>query len=271
MTAFQSTTPVWGSTFGCVVFQACVLISIHDPRVGIDQYLPCHGGGAPLFQSTTPVWGSTGGAFRDMANNLEFQSTTPVWGSTPYTTPLHVSPIISIHDPRVGIDAQAEDGPDGDEISIHDPRVGIDERDGYTFKGWADFNPRPPCGDRLQEGIDRRVSDGISIHDPRVGIDSKAVGCWRYPMNFNPRPPCGDRQHRMPVSSNRYRFQSTTPVWGSTVFGHLDYLSRRNFNPRPPCGDRLQKFIKLTAQPIAKAAIPPIAFCYRQRGMPFRS
>ena len=145
---------------------------------------------------------------------------------------------ISIHDPRVGIDAQAEDGPDGDEISIHDPRVGIDERDGYTFKAWADFNPRPPCGDRLQEGIDRLVKDGISIHDPRVGIDSKAVGCWRYPMNFNPRPPCGDRQHRMPVSSNRYRFQSTTPVWGSTVFGHLDYLSRRNFNPRPPCGDR---------------------------------
>ena len=93
-------------------------------------------------------------------------------------------------------------------------------------------------------------SSRISIHDPRAGIDKSILLSVK----------------------NSHQFQSTTPVRGSTLrWNNYAVGCAQYFNPRPPCGDRLQKFIKLTAQPIAKAAIPPIAFCYRQRGMPFRS
>ncbi len=203
---------------------------------------------------------------------------------------------ISIHDPRAGIDHRHLNNIRCPNIiSIHDPRAGIDHPSRYQLDcSSCDFNPRPPCGDRLLSIDILPVPTDISIHDPRAGIDIIYVYllfllfgfqsttpvrgstdfflavCYNH-KDFNPRPPCGDRQEHYNSWGFLQIFQSTTPVRGSTMKVYHPQMQRLHFNPRPPCGDRQQKFIKLTAQPTAKAAIPPITFCYRQRGMPFRS
>ena len=80
------------------------------------------------FQSTTPVRGSTR-RFRHIgiSQRRVFQSTTPVRGSTRNAISSQMVRLISIHDPRAGIDL----------ISL------------YPCPPEPDFNPRPPCGDRL--------------------------------------------------------------------------------------------------------------------------
>ena len=81
-----------------------------------------------------------------------------------------------------------------------------------------------------------------------------------YKGNFNPRPPCGGRQSRIGQRHSTIIFQSTSPVWRTTVISFMrgkwgiisihvprveddvkicaDGQAHKNFNPRPPCGGR---------------------------------
>ena len=100
------------------------------------------------------------------------------------------------------------------------------------------FNPRSPCGERP------------AARTPR-----------NRPADFNPRSPCGERLGGMYLSTAIYRFQSTLPMWGATVFLGRVFAAififqstlpmwgatwtrfrracgRRHFNPRSPCGER---------------------------------
>ena len=133
------------------------------------------------------------------------------------------------------------------------------------------FNPRPPCGDRPEPPPVRAIFALFQSTTPVRGSTASTTKGLDLICYFNPRPPCGDRLCLRPPLICGIIFQSTTPVRGSTASDFRGAQVYLNFNPRPPCGDRQQKFIKLTAQPTAKAAIPPITFCHRQRGMPFRS
>ena len=78
--------------------------------------------------------------------------------------------------------------------------------------------------------------------------------------DFNPRPPCGGRLSLLLIFVNSFLFQSTSPVWRTTmnreesrraamisihvprVEDDVDNPPRRDprchFNPRPPCGGR---------------------------------
>ena len=109
--------------------------------------------------------------------------------------------------------------------------------------GIDDFNPRSPCGERLNAHEISHRTDGfqstlpvwgatwvitanrkslmISIHAPRVGSDTGNGIFLLGNPHFNPRSPCGERRCRMA---------------GTTVKG--------DFNPRSPCGER-----QLHAQP----------------------
>ena len=123
------------------------------------------------------------------------------------------------------------------------------------------FNPRPPCGGRHRAESVIVNCYNISIHVPRVGDDRPASFFWRQQYNFNPRPPCGGR--RSPGFCRLYhlvisihvprvgddavrkgsfglciRFQSTSPVWGTTRRQGREPACN-HFNPRPPCGGRL--------------------------------
>jgi len=101
------------------------------------------------FQSTLPVWGATAEAAYESlkaddfnprspcgerrhgicgrSQLRKFQSTLPVWGATSRGIESYGNmPEISIHAPRVGSDADNQQGGYCMAISIHAPRVGSD-------------------------------------------------------------------------------------------------------------------------------------------------
>ena len=169
------------------------------------------------------MWGAT--TFLPRARCVRiFQSTLPVWGATNSPKKQNIERRISIHAPRVGSDLQRLEEVRQSVISIHAPRVGSDEphalpirihvisihaprvgsddmRRRYSFTG-THFNPRSPCGERLE-----REERGA-----------------RAP-NFNPRSPCGERQSQWELLVGWYIFQSTLPVWGATVSGQCRSFS----------------------------------------------
>ena len=82
-------------------------ISIHIPRVGDDAGIVCDVAVPGRFQSTSPVWGMTA-VVAYIGKHRAFQSTSPVWGMTQVSFDRRAAPLISIHIPRVGDDADAK-------------------------------------------------------------------------------------------------------------------------------------------------------------------
>ena len=129
-------------------------------------------------------------------------------------------------------------------ISIHAPLAGCDSSYLAVSLWMADFNPRTPCGVRP---------------------------CPRYPArqptpgDFNPRTPCGVRRAACSLDNYKFKFQSTHPLRGATLFSFraisqsifqsthplrgatpsLLYGMRKAmyFNPRTPCGVRLLRLL----------------------------
>ena len=135
---------------------------------------------------------------------------------------------ISIHGPRVGADGSdcwGRRNPDG--ISIHGPRVGADRRRRGLPGRRRHFNPRPPCGGRLNEDWLRNGTGEFQstapVWGPTCALRTERPHC----INFNPRPPCGGRQHREFYDGMDEVFQSTAPVWGPTRH-HLRYIIAYN-------------------------------------------
>ena len=102
----------------------------------------------------------------------------------------------------------------------------------------SDFNPRSPCGERLDNGHYQTPDDGfqstlpvrgatvdgqyytidqdISIHAPRAGSDISVTLTHMKSSYFNPRSPCGERLPPLMMADQRRIFQSTLPVRGAT-------------------------------------------------------
>ena len=215
-----------------------------------------------LFQSTHPVWGATGTCVATPRRRPQFQSTHPVWGATtllsfsssffwnfnprtPCGVRLHQQACcrsflpISIHAPRVGCDAQiywlknrkprfqsthpvwgatkmgGRGGSSGGDFNPRTP-CGVRLEGERCLALQSHFNPRTPCGVRLDSVKRSGVSGVISIHAPRVGCDSAAQSLR---LKFG-------------------QFQSTHPVWGATIGAGRSKSRNDNFNPRTPCGVR---------------------------------
>ena len=123
-----------------------------------------------------------------------------------------------------------------------------------------DFNPRSPCGERLEYpafmqwveqfqstlpvwGATARLwprveKRPISIHAPRVGSDRFKVFVIHISSNFNPRSPCGERR-RLGQGVSVLAISIHAPRVGSDKTKVIDANSQPNFNPRSPCGERL--------------------------------
>ena len=83
-------------------------------------------------------------------------------------------------------------------------------------RGFSNFNPRSPDGERPRTFSTTIYEVMISIHAPRMGSDrSSTVG-----------------------GSPRQLFQSTLPGWGATCPACIGVCLRGNFNPRSPDGER---------------------------------
>ena len=149
-------------------------ISIHAPRVGSDGGSMQGGKMIQIFQSTLPVWGATLPARFPTMTARYFNPRSPCGERHKRLRQEVLRCIISIHAPRVGSDVGGgEDGglgagfqstlpvwgatvnrinaalPRG--ISIHAPRVGSDRcRWQFGLRCRWHFNPRSPCGERLE-------------------------------------------------------------------------------------------------------------------------
>ena len=124
-------------------------------------------------------------------------------------------------------------------ISIHAPLAGRDFRVREHPLSTTDFNPRAPCGARLEfssllplyllfqstrplRGATMQGrSDPCSRADfnPRApcGARPEALRPLPHPAHFNPRAPCGARPSGDYTSAARYEFQSTRPLRGATT------------------------------------------------------
>ena len=139
------------------------------------------------------------------------------------------------------------------EISIHAPLAGRDRRlKGRTGKE-DNFNPRAPCGARLNSGLIWIISAIFQSTRPLRGATS--LVCRRSPRwsHFNPRAPCGARLREQIRSVVLCKFQSTRPLRGATPF-HLLGTHPQPFQSTRPL--RGATFIKM---------------CYEAGTVPFQS
>ena len=104
----------------------------------------------------------------------------------------------------------------------------------------ADFNPRPPRGER--PGLCGRPSPShrISIHALREESDNKNCARAKYAKHFNPRPPRGGRPGAVFNAISPALFQSTPSAKRATRRVQCVRSEDQHFNPRPPRGERLQ-------------------------------
>ena len=173
---------------------------------------------ASPFQSTLPVRGAT--RARKILANLrkKFQSTLPVRGATTGQGRHALYRLISIHAPRAGSDAQdLRAGPAVQVISIHAPRAGSDGSLERLFVQRWNFNPRSPCGERLESSNKTLSQTQFQSTLPVRGATVQVRGDTLYTRYFNPRSPCGERPLAGPaVCHGAAVFQSTLPVRGAT-------------------------------------------------------
>ena len=99
-------------------------------------------------------------------------------------------------------------------ISIHAPHAGSEAAMGSLFTGLVHFNPRSPCGERM----DGRAAY-VSCRDfnPRspCGERTEKLESHADKVNFNPRSPCGERSKNNGYDMGILRFQSTLPMRGA--------------------------------------------------------
>ena len=126
---FQSTPPVRGATSVKKGRNMTRRISIHAPRAGGD----CNG--------------------KPCASGLDDFNPRPPCGGRQSTICLNVQAWrISIHAPRAGGDLKARNLTlEQAAISIHAPRAGGDISIRTLRSILTNFNPRPPCGGRLED------------------------------------------------------------------------------------------------------------------------
>ena len=86
---------------------------------------------------------------------------------------------------------------------------------GYSSSSSTSFNPRPPCGERLNS-LDRCGPSFLFQSTPPVrGATSTSSTPGALTCGFNPRPPCGERQPRLLLSDGRLEVSIHAPRAGS--------------------------------------------------------
>ena len=186
---FQSTRPVWGATLRGFILRCFTAISIHAPRMGRDLCILSERRSQKYFNPRAP-YGARLASLPYPLKGSSFQSTRPVWGAT--------SVCLSVA------------------ISIHAPRMGRDSRSSAAIIRPHDFNPRAPYGARRTHARADGGDAAISIHAPRMGRDAEYGRVKFLAEHFNPRAPYGARRGGTPVLTTQSEFQSTRPVWGAT-------------------------------------------------------
>ena len=100
-------------------------------------------------------------------------------------------------------------------ISTHAPLAGRDRGKGCTLLDSENFNPRAPCGARLQ--LKPQLFDFL---------------------DFNPRAPCGARRFSNDGFTIKICISTHAPLAGRDDYLDGSAFGLLYFNPRAPCGAR---------------------------------
>ena len=150
------------------------------------------------------------------ANLTHFNPRAPCGARPAPKSQEEVHACISIHAPHAGRD-RPEGGQDHPgAISIHAPHAGRDSGVPPMRAYAPHFNPRAPCGARLQATMGGAEAGTFQSTRPMRGATdrfSASISNWRY---FNPRAPCGARLVSEDTAAHGVEFQSTRPMRGAT-------------------------------------------------------
>ena len=105
-----------------------------------------------------------------------------------------------------------------------------------------DFNPRTPCGVRQCHPSCTQTGCPISIHAPLAGCDLFASPFGVTSSISIHAPLAGCDTTKDTDSATNEQFQSTHPLRGATLIRTSCRIQTTNFNPRTPCGVRLFLF-----------------------------
>ena len=190
---FQSTSPVWRTTWETSFASDLRRISIHVPRVEDDREV-CYEKTLEIHFNPRPPCGGRPALFDDLVRERGFQSTSPVWRTTPAK---------QNHKREIN-------------ISIHVPRV-EDDRMKICGTSWEkNFNPRPPCGGRPSRLCRRTDSTRHFNPRPPCGGRRKSSAALVKKSLFQSTSPVWRTTADRRVRTCRSRFQSTSPVWRTT-------------------------------------------------------
>ena len=171
---FQSTPPMQGATTRTADGSAHMRVSIHAPYAGSDMIDNGQEYHIDWFQSTPPMQGAT--------------KIYLIWG-------FRVT--VSIHAPYAGSDEVC--APRIlllSTVSIHAPYAGSDCKISSIYSGYAGFNPRPLCRERLGKWEERACRMVFQSTPPMQGATDPPIygslGAWE----FQSTPPMqGATQH----------------------------------------------------------------------------
>jgi len=213
---FQSTPPVWEAT----LHHHRNVRSYHcfNPRLPCGRRLLMTWGTKlkSMFQSTPPVWEATTDMSPVSGRVSVFQSTPPVWEATCRAARYHREWYVFQSTPPVWEATAKMVG-----LRHHQPC----------------FNPRLPCGRRLQDiGISR---GGAMFQSTPPVWEATALCSHDEPRSycFNPRLPCGRRRDARRRGRWVASFNPRLPCGRRPRRVHHNLPGKR-FNPRLPCGRR---------------------------------
>ena len=117
------------------------------------------------------------------------------------------------------------------------PLRGATRTDRLDTSARSDFNPRAPCGARLNRPKSSRCYIYFNPRAP-CGARPDRRGCGLCSRDFNPRAPCGAR----PIADYSHQHENListhAPLAGRDARRWRRQLPSLHFNPRAPCGAR---------------------------------
>ena len=171
------------------------MISTHAPLAGRDPISARSGIATEIFQPTRPLRGATSMTPLRFSGFIIFQPTRPLRGATirrssSYLRPYKFQPTR----PLRGATVSSEEQQPRHNISTHAPLAGRDLSTCASSVFSSDFNPRAPCGARLQ----------------------RKIHLYLYIIFQPTRPLRGATRPLTLTESQRSGFQPTRPLRGAT-------------------------------------------------------
>ena len=237
-------------------------VSTHAPLAGSDEHNLFHVLIKLKFQPTLPLRGATSARTRhsecltcfnprspcgerlvfgaSSSQPATFQPTLPLRGATTAPVLRRRADHVSTHAPLAGSDGAKSQS--CRPVDGFNPRSPCGERLDSITREQVDeegFNPRSPCGERLDDLRVRAGVGGVSTHAPLAGSDGVAPIRRGRSSGFQPTLPLRGATANVVEAAREFWVSTHAPLAGSDRSFSTRGTTTASFNPRSPCGERL--------------------------------